>query len=67
MTWKLLSIDINECLVGTAVCHADGTCYNEKGSYKCICNHGYSGSGKVCTGRSSIFLWDTSVLVKRFV
>ena len=33
-------------------CHAQATCVNEVGSYKCVCKKGYSGDGiNVCKGK----------------
>ncbi|MFM2152151.1 MAG: hypothetical protein RL199_586 [Pseudomonadota bacterium] len=38
--------DVNECL-GTPNCQANSTCVNTVGSYRCDCNAGYMGDGKV--------------------
>ncbi len=40
--------DINECLVGTAVCDANANCNNSVGGYTCECKQGFTGSGKAC-------------------
>jgi hypothetical protein len=33
-------------------CHAQATCVNEVGSYKCVCKKGYNGDGiNVCKGK----------------
>ncbi|CAL1273321.1 unnamed protein product [Larinioides sclopetarius] len=42
--------DINECIVFPNIC-PNGACENLKGSYRCICNHGYQvdATGKVCS------------------
>ena len=37
--------EIDECLHGTAGCHADATCTNTAGSFTCVCNDGYTGDG----------------------
>ncbi|RXG52390.1 Fibrillin-2 [Armadillidium vulgare] len=41
--------DINECAQNPAICR-NGACENLKGSYRCICNKGYSvdESGRIC-------------------
>ena len=37
------SIDINECVRGTAGCAANAGCINTQGSYRCRCYFGYQG------------------------
>jgi len=51
-------IDINECLNSTLNNCARGTsnCNNTIGSYTCTCKTGYTGTGFVCTGQSSLSL-----------
>ncbi|CAH1798472.1 unnamed protein product [Owenia fusiformis] len=39
--------DVNECLLGK--CHANATCTNLPGSYKCTCYAGFHGNGFNCT------------------
>ncbi len=34
--------DVNECETGAAECPANSRCQNSRGSYRCICNWGYS-------------------------
>jgi len=46
-------VDINECQNKSNSCHADATCYNTVGSYKCSCNTGYEGDGYTCSGMST--------------
>ena len=43
--------DINECEKGNADCDPNASCQNTDGSYKCVCNSGFSGDGKTCTGK----------------
>lgn len=31
-------------------CHADSTCIDTIGSYRCECKDGYTGDGYTCTG-----------------
>ena len=45
-------LDIDECTSGSHNCHADATCHNNTGSFYCICNTGYTGTGTVCEGLS---------------
>jgi hypothetical protein len=37
----LLLLDTDECALGTATCSANGTCYNQVGTYSCACKQGY--------------------------
>ncbi|XP_074607197.1 uncharacterized protein LOC141860105 isoform X2 [Acropora palmata] len=41
--------DINECTASLPVCHVSAQCSNTLGSYRCICNPGYTYNGKRCT------------------
>ncbi|KAI8501455.1 hypothetical protein Bbelb_207260 [Branchiostoma belcheri] len=45
--------DINECELGLATCDPDAICVNTHGSYKCECQPGFTGDGKVCWTRST--------------
>lgn len=42
-------VDVNECDLKTYTCDPNAECENIVGSYYCICNAGYTGSGKSCT------------------
>ena len=42
--------DINECTSSPSVCHVKAQCTNTLGSYQCVCNPGYTGNGKTCSG-----------------
>ena len=48
--------DINECVHGLHKCSSDAFCNDTKGSYNCICNHGFTGNGRECKGRCWISL-----------
>ena len=37
-------VDINECVRATAGCSGHAGCINVKGSYKCTCHYGFSGT-----------------------
>ena len=45
----ILLADIDECIAGP--CHINATCNNNMGSFKCVCNPGYTGNGFECYGR----------------
>ena len=47
--------DINECSVGTHVCHKNANCSNTRGSFFCTCLTGYAGDGVQCVGRSCFY------------
>lgn len=40
--------DINECVVGTAMCDVHADCVNSPGGYTCECKKGFTGNGKTC-------------------
>ncbi|XP_066023971.1 multiple epidermal growth factor-like domains protein 8 [Pocillopora verrucosa] len=41
--------DVDECKLGLAQCHPNASCVNQPGSFKCVCNRGFTGDGvKVC-------------------
>lgn len=42
-------VDVNECDLKIYICDFNAECENIVGSYYCICNVGYIGSGKFCT------------------
>ena len=52
----LCLVDVDECLAGSDLCHSDANCTNTKGSYKCMCHHGYNGDGYNCTGQCPYFV-----------
>ena len=43
--------DINECIENIHSCDKNATCRNNKGSYGCGCDIGYSGDGLICNGK----------------
>ena len=44
--------DINECL--SPFCDVNAACLNTFGSVICICNPGFNGDGRTCTGKMII-------------
>ena len=38
-------VDVDECATGENNCHRFAKCFNEKGSFSCVCNEGYAGEG----------------------
>ena len=40
--------DINECDLGSDDCDENADCTDTIGSFMCVCNHGYSGTGTEC-------------------
>ena len=49
----LNTTDVDECTTGSHNCHEDATCHNNKGSFYCTCDIGYTGNGTHCTGRGN--------------
>ena len=45
------TLEINECLEGTHDCDVNARCDNVDGSFTCECNAGYSGNGRICSGK----------------
>ena len=45
-----LILDVDECKSNRDNCDVNAECSNTEGSYKCLCNVGYSGNGFNCTG-----------------
>ena len=54
--WKFITLtftsstDDDECKNGSHDCHVNGTCLNTAGSFECVCNDGYFGNGRNCSG-----------------
>ena len=42
--------DTDECAEGLDNCSTNATCTNTLGSYTCVCNLGFTGDGRNCTG-----------------
>ena len=54
--WKFIRLtftsytDVDECNDDRHDCHVNGTCTNTAGSFECVCNDGYFGDGRNCSG-----------------
>ena len=46
----LLTIDIDECALGTHDCSPNADCIDTTENYTCICRSGFTGDGRTCTG-----------------
>ena len=46
-----ISVDIDECLTDQDDCNSNATCANTPGSFVCACLEGFSGDGKICSGK----------------
>ncbi|ORU90485.1 MAG: hypothetical protein A6F71_05835 [Cycloclasticus sp. symbiont of Poecilosclerida sp. M] len=46
-----MALDTDECENALDTCDIDATCVDTDGSFHCICNLGYTGSGMNCTGK----------------
>lgn len=44
---------MDECNASIPVCHASAQCLNTLGSFKCLCQVGFTGGLTICTGKSS--------------
>ena len=43
--------DIDECELGSAMCHQNASCENTVGGYLCSCAVGLTGNGFNCSGK----------------
>ena len=48
----ILLADLDECI--DSPCHVNASCDNTMGSFNCVCNPGYTGSGFECDGMFQI-------------
>lgn len=55
---------MDECAEKKDDCHEDATCSDSVGSYSCLCNYGFKGDGKNCTGMQVLLQSDKSVLIE---
>ena len=46
--------DVDECALGPDKCGAHARCTNEPGSFVCMCEAGYSGDGRNCSGNEAL-------------
>ena len=47
-------LDIDECTDGAHDCHQDADCENTEGEFTCSCKQGFTGDGRLCTGKTFI-------------
>ena len=52
-----LTLDTNECEDSLDTCDQDATCANTDGSFRCMCNLGFTGTGMNCTGKHNSGGW----------
>lgn len=43
--------DEDECLITRGGCDENARCVNTPGSFRCVCDDGYTGNGEVCFGQ----------------
>ena len=43
-------LNVEDCATNTQLCNRNAVCKTMEGSSICICNHGYAGNEKICTG-----------------
>lgn len=48
-------LDLNECEFGNNTCDANAECFNLNGTYGCLCNQGFTGTGHICSGKPSSY------------
>ena len=49
-TTKVCHTDTDECAEGLDNCSTNATCTDTLGSYTCVCNLGFTGDGRNCSG-----------------
>ena len=47
-------LNVEDCATNPQLCNRNAVCKTIEGSSICICNPGYSGNGKICTGNHNI-------------
>ena len=69
LNFKFVVLDVDECKQGTYDCFSEhAQCFNNFGSFRCVCNHGYVGDGKKnCTeaeGKTQKFLRNFRIILQ---
>ena len=59
--------DTDECTIGLDDCDPNAVCTNIAGTWTCVCNTGYSGSGQMCTGNLTWYRFSKNVPFKNGV
>ena len=57
------SLDINECSIGSHVCHVNANCINTDGSHNCSCKEGFIGDGRSCSGTLNLLCYKVILLI----
>ena len=55
----VITVDIDECVMGTDECDRNAVCINLHGAYLCRCNNGYFGTGYTCKSKVNTCLSST--------
>jgi hypothetical protein len=55
--------DVDECQIGQFSCQQNSVCVNTVGSYRCECQHGFSGNGLFCAGKNYMILNQPFILL----
>jgi len=51
-----ISLDVDECSASDSLCDLKADCKNTLGSYRCLCKPGFTGDGRTCSGRSTLYV-----------
>ena len=52
-------LDIDECSKYVSPCDDNAECYNNIGSYACVCKDGFTGNGTICLGKKHVSLFSS--------
>ena len=59
--------DIDECKLGTHLCHSNANCSNTDGGYNCTCMTGFSGNGTDCEGKNGQYVLVITFFIRESV
>ena len=63
----ILYADIDECELGTHLCHSNANCSNTDGGYNCNCISGFSGNGTDCKGKNGQYVLVITFFIRELV